>query len=368
MGDIKDTKYLFKRDHIWWVKIAVPRSLRDVLGYDLRHSLHTSDLDAALAAREAAVAALRDRIAEANAQLEAGDHAPENSRDLGAPGTASGYQITGREDFSDVTYLLEVHHPMLAKAAAPGQFVIVISHERGERVPLTIADFDRSRGTITLVVQAVGKTTREMQQLCRPGFKLSSVVGPMGIPTDLGGARKVVCVGGGLGVAPIYPQLRAFKNSGAYVIGVVGFRNRELVFWEDKFKEYCDEFIICTDDGSAGIKGLVTDGIKLAVKQHDDVDRVVAIGPPIMMKACAEATRPLGIETTVSLNPIMVDGTGMCGGCRVQVAGETKFACVDGPDRLLLCHFFRHALSLRYQPPGAAPSWASHQASTACCS
>jgi NAD(P)H-flavin reductase len=332
MTDNKDTKYLFKRDHTWWVKIAVPRSLRKILGYDLRRSLHTSDLEAALAAREAAVDELRKRIAEAREQLETGDGSPANSLDASVSSTASGYPITGREDFSDVTFLFEIQHPMLAKAAAPGQFVIVISHENGERVPLTIADFDRDRGTVTLVVQAVGKTTREMQQVCKPGFKLFSVVGPMGIPTDLGGARKVVCVGGGLGVAPIYPQLRAFKNSGAYVIGVVGFRNRELVFWEDKFRAYCDEFIICTDDGSAGIKGLVTDGIKLAMAQHDDVDRVVAIGPPIMMKACADATRSSGIETTVSLNPIMVDGTGMCGGCRVQVAGETKFACVDGPE------------------------------------
>jgi NAD(P)H-flavin reductase len=328
MADHKDTKYLFKRDHIWWVKIAVPRSLRGTLGYDLRRSLHTSDLEAALAARGAVVEELRNRIAQAHEQADEGVGTPESSHDAGA----AGYLITGREDFSDVTYLLEVHHPMLAKAAAPGQFVIVISHERGERIPLTIADFDARRGTVTLVVQAVGKTTREMQQLCKPGFKLFSVVGPMGMPTDLGGARKVVCVGGGLGVAPIFPQLRAFKNSGAYVIGVVGFRSQGLIFWEDKFKEYCDEFIICTDDGSAGIKGLVTEGIKRAVKQHDDVDRVVAIGPPIMMKACAETTRPFGIETTVSLNPIMVDGTGMCGGCRVQVAGETKFACVDGPE------------------------------------
>jgi len=332
MTDNKDTKYLFKRDHTWWVKIAVPRSLRKVLGYDLRRSLHTSDLESALAARGPVVEELRNRIAAARDQLESGDGVPENSSGVSASGAASGYEVVGREDFSDVTFLLEVLHPMLAKAAAPGQFVIVISHELGERIPLTIADFDRVRGTVTLVVQTVGKTTRQLQQLCKPGFKLFSLVGPMGIPTDIGGAHKVVCVGGGLGVAPIYPQLRAFKNSGAYVIGVVGFRNKELVFWEDKFREYCDEFIICTDDGSAGIKGLVTDGIKLAVERHDDVDRVVAIGPPIMMRACAEATRPLGIETTVSLNPIMVDGTGMCGGCRVQVAGETKFACVDGPE------------------------------------
>ena len=261
--------------------------------------------------------------------VQAGDQACLASA---ASESAPGFEITAREDFSDVTYLLEVRHPMLARAAAPGQFVIVISHERGERIPLTIADFDRNEGTITLVVQAVGKTTREMQQRCQVGARLSSVVGPMGIPSEIGNARKVVCVGGGLGVAPIFPQLRAFKQSGTYVIGVVGFRNREFVFWEEKFKEHCDEFIICTDDGSAGIKGLVTDGIRVALQRHADIDKLVAIGPPIMMKACAETTRPHGIATTVSLNPIMVDGTGMCGGCRVQVGGETRFACVDGPE------------------------------------
>ena len=241
-------------------------------------------------------------------------------------------EIVAREDFSDVTFLLEFHHPMMARAAKPGQFVIVIAIEHGERIPLTIADFDRNKGTITLVVQAVGKTTKEMQQTCRTGTMLYSVVGPMGEPSHISDAGKVICVGGGLGAAPVFPQARAFKENGAYVIGVIGFRNKELVFWEDKFRKYCDEFIICSDDGSAGIKGLVTDGIKLAMEKHDDIDEVIAIGPPIMMKACAETTRPSGIKTTVSLNPIMVDGTGMCGGCRVKVGDRMQFACVDGPD------------------------------------
>ena len=244
----------------------------------------------------------------------------------------SGFPIVTREDFSDTTFLLEVHHPALAKAAKPGQFVIVLTHAQGERIPLTIADFDRSRGTVTLVIQAVGKTTREMQASCQAGTDLFGIVGPMGEPSHIGAARKVVCVGGGLGVAPIFPQARGFKESGAYVIGVVGFRSRDLVFWEDKFRAVCDEFIICTDDGSSGLKGLVTEGIKLAVEKHADIDEVVAIGPPIMMKACAEATRPHGIKTSVSLNPVMVDGTGMCGGCRVKVGGRIQFACVDGPD------------------------------------
>ncbi len=243
-----------------------------------------------------------------------------------------GHAILGREDFSDVTYSLIVEHPLMARAAQPGQFVIVMSHETGERIPLTIADFDREKGTVTLVVQAVGKTTREMQQTCRVGGELYALVGPMGVPSPLGHANKVVCVGGGLGVAPVFPQARGFKEAGAYVIGVLGFRNESLIFWKDKFAATCDELILCTDDGSAGIKGFVSDGIRLAIERHPDIDEVVAIGPPIMMKASAEVTRPHGIKTMVSLNPIMVDGTGMCGGCRVNVDGEVKFACVDGPD------------------------------------
>jgi len=245
---------------------------------------------------------------------------------------ASQFEIVTRQDFSDVTYLLEIRHPLMAKAAKPGQFVIVMEHEHGERIPLTIADFNRDKGTITLVIQAVGKTTREMQQNCRVGTSLYAVVGPMGIPSHIGKAKKVLCVGGGLGVAPIFPQARGYKESGAYVIGVVGFRSKSLIFWEDKFRAVCDEFIVCTDDGSAGVKGLVTEGIKQAVSRHPDIDEAVAIGPPIMMKGCAEATRPHNIKTLVSLNPVMVDGTGMCGGCRVKIGDEVKFACVDGPD------------------------------------
>jgi NAD(P)H-flavin reductase len=244
----------------------------------------------------------------------------------------SDFEIVAREDLSPATFLLEVRHPLMAKAARPGQFVIVMSHAEGERIPLTIADFDRARGTVTLVIQAVGKTTREMQQGCTVGSTLYGLVGPMGVPSPIGHARKVVCVGGGLGVAPIYPQARGFKEAGAYVIGVLGFRSRDLVFWEDKFRACCDELILCTDDGSAGIQGLVTEGIRQAIEKHADIDEVVAIGPPVMMKGCAEATRPHGIRTLVSLNPIMVDGTGMCGGCRVKIGDEVKFACVDGPD------------------------------------
>jgi NAD(P)H-flavin reductase len=244
----------------------------------------------------------------------------------------SNFEIVAREDFSDVTYLLEVRHPLMAKAARPGQFVIVMSHPHGERIPLTLADFDRDKGTITLVIQAVGKTTKEMQQTCVVGSSLYGVTGPMGIPSHIGKVKKVACVGGGLGVAPVFPHARAFKENGAYVIGIIGFRNKELMFWEDKFRAVCDQFIVCTDDGSAGIKGNVTAGIKKALRDHEDIDEFVAIGPPIMMKGCAEATRAHKIKTMVSLNPLMVDGTGMCGGCRVKIGDQVKFACVDGPD------------------------------------
>lgn len=242
------------------------------------------------------------------------------------------FEIVARQDFSEVTYLLEVHHPMLARAAKPGQFVIVMHHEHGERIPLTIADFDREKGTITMVVQAVGKTTREMQAELKVGSRLYALTGPMGEPSHLGDAKKVVFIGGGLGVAPVYPQLRAAKDAGLYTIGVIGFRNKDLMFWEDKFRAACDDLIVCTDDGSVGIHGNVVQGLNVAIERHPDIDMAVAIGPPIMMKFAAEATRPHKIKTIVSLNPIMVDGTGMCGGCRVKVGDGIKFACVDGPD------------------------------------
>ncbi|OGN82103.1 MAG: ferredoxin-NADP reductase [Chloroflexi bacterium GWC2_70_10] len=242
------------------------------------------------------------------------------------------YEVVRRLDLSDVSFLVEVRDPDVARAARAGQFVMVMSHAGGERIPLTIADFDRERGTITLVIQAVGKTTREMQRELRVGASLHALAGPMGEPSRTEGVRKVVCVGGGLGVAPTYPVARAFKQSGAYVIGVIGFRSKDLVFWEDEFRAVCDELIVCSDDGSVGIKGLVTEGIAQAISRHADIDELIAIGPPVMMRGCAELTRPHGIRTVVSLNPIMVDGTGMCGGCRVRVGGRMRFACVDGPE------------------------------------
>ena len=238
--------------------------------------------------------------------------------------TNAGFEIVRREDFSDVTYLLAVHHPLMARAARPGQFVIVMSHPEGERIPLTIADFDPADGTVTLVIQAVGKSTREMQQDCRVGSRLHALVGPMGVPATPGDAKKVVCVGGGLGVAPLFPQARAFHEKGATVIGILGFRTAGLMFWQDHFRTVCDEVIVCTDDGSAGIKGFVSDGLRKVIDSLLDIGEVVAIGPPLMMRSCAEVTRPLGIHTMVSLNPIMVDGTGMCGGCRVKLGDEVN--------------------------------------------
>jgi sulfide dehydrogenase subunit beta len=264
-----------------------------------------------------------------------GDNArrvPKRTERTGSEATMPEFAIVTREDFSGVTFLLEVRHAQMARAAKPGQFVIVMLHPDGERIPLTIADFDRNRGTITLVIQAVGKTTRQMQQECRVGTSLFAMVGPMGYPSVVGQAKKVMCVGGGLGVAPVFPQARAFKEAGAEVVGVLGFRSKDLVFWEEKFRRACDDLILCTNDGSAGIKGLITDGVELALKRHPGIEEVIAIGPPVMMKAVAEATRPRGIRTMVSVNPIMVDGTGMCGGCRVKVGKDVKFGCVDGPD------------------------------------
>jgi homotetrameric NADPH-dependent glutamate synthase len=241
------------------------------------------------------------------------------------------YKIVRREAFSDVTFLWEVEAPDVAQAAQPGHFVMVRLHEGAERVPLTVADFDRKKGTITMVVQALGKTTREMMDTYRQGDTFSDFVGPLGLPQHVAKLGHVVLVGGGLGVAPVYPQLRAFKEAGNRTTGVIGFRSKNLVFWEDRFRKYCDQTIVCTDDGSYGKPGFVTEALK-EVLEKDRPDLVVAIGPLPMMNACVETTRPFGVKTMVSLNAIMVDGTGMCGSCRVTVDGQVKFACVEGPD------------------------------------
>ncbi|MCK6555089.1 NADPH-dependent glutamate synthase [Candidatus Binatia bacterium] len=241
------------------------------------------------------------------------------------------YKIVRREAFSDTTFLWEVLAPDVARAAQPGHFVMVRLHEGCERIPLTVADYDRERGTVTVVVQALGKSTREMMEHYAGGDTFSDFVGPLGQPQHISHVGHVLLVGGGLGVAPVYPQLRAFKEAGNRTTGIVGFRRRDLVFWEDRFRGYCDELIVCTDDGSYGRPGLVTAALEDVLKR-DRPDLVVAIGPLPMMKACAEVSRPFGVKTLVSLNAIMVDGTGMCGSCRVTVGGQVRFACVDGPD------------------------------------
>jgi glutamate synthase (NADPH), homotetrameric len=241
------------------------------------------------------------------------------------------YTILKREAFSDTTFLWEVSAPDVANSAEPGHFVMLRLHEGSERIPLTVADFDRDRGTITMVVQSLGKTTVEMRDRYNEGDTFTDFVGPLGLPQHIDNVGHVVLVGGGLGVAPVYPQLRAFKEAGNRVTGIIGFRNKDLVFWEDKFARYCDDLIVCTDDGSYGKAGFVTTALQ-EILERDKPDLVVAIGPLPMMNACVETSRPFGVKTMVSLNAIMVDGTGMCGSCRVTVGGEVKFACVDGPD------------------------------------
>jgi len=241
------------------------------------------------------------------------------------------YKIVRREAFSDTTFLWEVSAPDVARSAEPGHFVMLRLREGGERIPLTVADFDRDKGTITMVIQALGKTTLEMRDHYKEGDGIADFVGPLGLPQHVGSFGHVVLVGGGLGVAPVYPQLRAFKEAGNRTTGVIGFRNKDLVFWEDRFARHCDQLIVCTDDGSYGRPGFVTAALK-DVLDAGKPDLVVAIGPLPMMNACVETTRPYGVKTMVSLNAIMVDGTGMCGSCRVSVGGEIRFACVDGPD------------------------------------
>jgi len=241
------------------------------------------------------------------------------------------YQITRRELLSENTFLWEVFAPDVALAAKAGQFVMVRLREGGERIPLTVADYDRRRGTITMVVQAIGKTTRQMLAY-QAGEWFQDFVGPLGVATHIQPAGHTVLVGGGLGVAPVFPQLRAYQQAGSRTTSIIGFRTKELVFWEDRFRQHSDELIVCTDDGTYGRAGFVTAALQELCAGPNPPDRVVAIGPMGMMAACAEVTRPFGIETMVSLNTIMVDGTGMCGSCRVSVAGEIRFACVDGPD------------------------------------
>lgn len=241
------------------------------------------------------------------------------------------YRIVRKEVMSPVIKLMEIEAPEVAAKARAGQFIILRIDEEGERIPLTIADFDRSRGTITTIFQEVGYTTQRLGTMA-VGDALADFVGPLGQPSEIENYGRVVCVGGGVGVAPVYPIARALKEAGNEVISIIGARTKELLIWEEKMRAVSSELLVATDDGSYGHHGFVTDLLKQVLEERGNVARVWGIGPVVMMRAVAETTRPFGVPTIVSMNPIMVDGTGMCGACRVSVGGETKFACVDGPE------------------------------------
>jgi NAD(P)H-flavin reductase len=241
------------------------------------------------------------------------------------------YEILITEQLTPVTKLFEVRAPDVARKAQPGQFVIIRIHQRGERIPLTVADFDRERGTLTLVVQEVGKTTMEMNRM-EAGGRLASLCGPLGNPSEIRDYGTVVCIGGGFAIAPVFAIVRALKEAGNTVLSIIGVRSRDFLFWEERVGSVGDELIVCTDDGSYGRKGLVTLPLREMLDIGRQIDCVWAIGPAIMMKHCALTTQAHGVPSVVSLNPIMVDGTGMCGACRVEVGGQTRFACVDGPE------------------------------------
>lgn len=241
-------------------------------------------------------------------------------------------KIVYKEQLSDDVFMMRVDAPLIAEERKPGQFIILqLDNDYGERIPLTIADASESEGTITLIFQVVGKTTLELSRL-NQGDSIENLVGPLGQPTHIENFGTVVCVGGGIGVAPMHPIARALKDAGNHVIIIMGARNKDLMIMEKEMTDIADELILCTDDGSYGRKALVTEPLKETCERDPKPDMVIAIGPPIMMKFCAETTRPYEVFTQVSLNTIMIDGTGMCGGCRVNIDGRPKFVCVDGPE------------------------------------
>ncbi|MBQ1942008.1 MAG: sulfide/dihydroorotate dehydrogenase-like FAD/NAD-binding protein [Anaerovibrio sp.] len=242
------------------------------------------------------------------------------------------FKILKKEELSPGVFHYDVEAPRVAKKAKAGQFIVLRVNDEGERIPLTIADFDREKGTITLIFQVVGASTQALSQL-EVGEAILDFVGPLGQPSEIHeNMGTVVCIGGGIGVAPVYPIAKAMHEMGNKVISIMGARSKDILIFEDRMRAVSDEVLIATDDGSYGIKGFVTTALQQLVDRGEKIDQVTAIGPGIMMRSVAEATRPLGIKTIVSLNPVMVDGTGMCGGCRVQVGDEMKFACVDGPE------------------------------------
>jgi len=241
-------------------------------------------------------------------------------------------RILCKEQLSETVVLMRLEAPLIARERQPGQFIILqVDADYGERIPLTIADADVDEGSITIVFQTVGKTTQLLQKL-DAGQHVEALVGPLGTPTHIENVGSVVCVGGGIGTAPLRPIAEALKKAGNHVTIILGARNRDLLIFEDEMGAIADELIICTDDGSYGRKALVTEPLAECCQRDPKPAMAVAIGPPMMMKFCAEATRPFDVPTVVSLNTIMVDGTGMCGGCRVTVGNETKFVCVDGPE------------------------------------
>lgn len=241
------------------------------------------------------------------------------------------YKIVKKERLNDVVELMEVHAPMVARKCEPGQFIILRAGEDGERIPLTIADYDREAETITIIYQIVGFSTRQLAKL-NEGDEITDFVGPLGVPTDLHKSNHVVGIAGGVGSAPLYPQLKKLAEMGVDVDVIIGGREAQYVLWADKFKAFCKNVYVMTDDGSLGEKGFGTVKLQELIDSGDPIDEVIAIGPVPMMKAVVGVTKPHNLKTMVSLNPIMIDGTGMCGGCRVTVGGEIKFACVDGPD------------------------------------
>jgi len=241
------------------------------------------------------------------------------------------YEILEKKVLSETVKLMKIKAPLVAKKAVAGQFIILRIDEKGERIPLTIADYDRNKGTITVIFMEVGKTTKQLGTM-KVGDKLLNFAGPLGQPSEIEKYGTVVCIGGGVGIAPLYPIVRELKKMGNYVISILGARNKKLLMLEKEVEEFSDEIYITTDDGSKGQKGFVSDVLQKLIDEGRKINMVMAIGPVIMMKVVANVTRPYKIKTLVSLNPIMVDGTGMCGGCRVSVGDETKFACVDGPE------------------------------------
>ena len=241
------------------------------------------------------------------------------------------YRILRKKVLNPTVTLMDIDAPLIAKKAEPGQFIILRVDENGERIPLTIADFDREKGIVTIIFQVVGATTEKLNHL-EEGDRLHDFVGPLGVPSHVEGLKKVAVIGGGVGCAIAYPIAKKLHHLGAEVHSIVGFRSKDLVILEDEFKAASSKFVMMTDDGSYGEKGLVTDALKKLIESGEQYDEVIAIGPLIMMKFVCKLTKEYDIKTVVSMNPIMIDGTGMCGGCRLTVGGETKFACVDGPD------------------------------------